>query len=114
MNAPDLERQQRDRTQSTFIKFAEIDEHAMNYGTEDHVLIMNIASEPIDILWKNMGGTRGVYIFRRMFLYVVGFFIIIFISTPTAMLSTLKQVDIFGIFDFQWAENLLPLGSFFK
>jgi len=51
--------------------------------------MMNMASEPIDILWKNMGGTRGVYLFRRIFIYFLGIFIIIFISTPTAIISTI-------------------------
>jgi hypothetical protein len=52
-------------------------------------MVMSLASEPIDILWKNMGGNRGMFIFRRIFLHLMGFIVIIFISTPTAMLSTL-------------------------
>jgi hypothetical protein len=56
-----------------------------------------------------MGGTRGVFIFRRIFLYFLGFIIILFISTPTALLSTLQYVDVFGIFDFKWFESL-PYG----
>ena len=52
---------------------------------------MNIASDPIDIMWKNMGGTRrGLFIFRRLFLHILTLIIIMFISTPTAMLSSLK------------------------
>jgi hypothetical protein len=74
---------------------------------------MNLASEPIDILWKNMGGTRGVFIFRRIFLYLAGIIIILFISTPTALLSSLQYVDVFGLFDFKWFENL-PYGQFIK
>jgi hypothetical protein len=62
--------------------------------------MVNLASEPIDLLWKNMGGTRGLYIFRRMFLYLLGLIIILFISTPTAIVSSLKYVDVFGVFDF--------------
>lgn len=54
------------------------------------MLLINQASEPIDLLWKNMGGTRGVVIFRRWILYALGIIIILFISTPTAMLTTLK------------------------
>lgn len=65
-----------------------MDLQVMRHGTEDTVLIMNLASEPIDLLWKNIGGQRGVFLFRRIFLYVLGFIIILFISTPTAMLST--------------------------
>lgn len=62
--------------------------------------MVSTASEPIDLLWKNMGGTRGLFIFRRLFLYILGFIIIMFISTPTAILSNLKSVDVFGIFDY--------------
>ena len=51
--------------------------------------MVNLASEPIDILWKNMGGNRGLFIFRRLFILVLALFIIVFISTPTAMLSSL-------------------------
>ena len=74
---------------------------------------MNTASEPIDILWKNLGGTRGLFLFRRIFLYFLGVVIILFISTPTAMLSTLQYVDILGISDFNWFDNL-PYGQFLK
>jgi hypothetical protein len=52
---------------------------------------MNLASDPIDIMWKNLGGTRrGLFIFRRIILHFLTLIIILFISTPTAMLSTLK------------------------
>ena len=68
---------------------------------------MNLASDPIDILWRNIGGTsRGVFIFRRLFLHCISILVMLFISTPTAMLSTLRQADVLGIFDFDWAENL--------
>eukprot|EP00347_Sterkiella_histriomuscorum_P002304 403368673 len=109
-----LHQPQRDRVQSTFIKFEEMDAQVQMQGAGDQVLIMNLASDPIDILWRNIGGTsRGVFIFRRLFLHLIGILIVLFISTPTAMLSTLRQVDIFGIFDFTWADNL-PQGSFLK
>ena len=51
--------------------------------------MLNLASEPIDLLWKNLGGTRGVYLFRRIILYLLGLFVILFLTTPTAMLSSL-------------------------
>lgn len=51
---------------------------------------MSLASDPIDILWRNIGGTnRGVFIFRRLFLHAIGILIVLFVSTPTAVLSTL-------------------------
>lgn len=74
---------------------------------------MNLASEPIDIIWSNIGGTRGVFIFRRLFLHLICFVVVLFISTPTAMLSTIQYVDVFGLFDFRWFESL-PMGPFLK
>jgi hypothetical protein len=79
--------------------------------------MVNQASDPIDIMWKNVGGSsRGVFLFRRILLHAMTLFVILFISTPTAMLSTLKSIDVFGIFSFNWIdsipflkENLPPL-----
>lgn len=90
-----------------------MDAQASSHGAGEQILMMSLASEPVDILWKNMGGTRGVYIFRRLILYTLGFVIIFFISTPTAMLSTIQQADVFGIFDLTWADNL-PYGAFMR
>jgi len=76
---------------------------------------MQMASEPIDTLWKNMGGIRGMYIFRRIFLNLLALIVILFITTPTVMLSALKMVDIFNFFDM--ASNMteyIPLGNFIK
>lgn len=77
---------------------------------------MSLASDPIDILWKNLGGaSRGVFIFRRLILHIITIVIILFISTPTAMLSTLKQFDMFGFLNFNWVDNLpFGAGNFFK
>lgn len=101
--------------QSTFIKFEEIDAQVSQNGyVSDQVLLVNLASDPIDILWKNIGGSdRGLFIFRRLILHSLTIVIILFISTPTAMLSTLKQFDLFGFLNFDWAENL-PGGALVK
>jgi hypothetical protein len=81
---------------------------------EEQILLINIASDPIDILWKKLGGSnRGVFIFRRLILHILTLVIILFISTPTAMLSTIKEFDMFGFLSFDWAESL-PLGNFLK
>lgn len=80
----------------------------------EQVILMTMASDPIDILWKNLGGSnRGIFIFRRLFLHTLTIVIILFISTPTAMLSTLKKFDAFGFLNFDWAEAL-PGGNFLK
>ena len=106
---------QRERVQSTFVKFEEQDAQVQQGRiTSDQVLLINLASDPIDILWKNIGGSnRGVFIFRRLFLHTLTIVTILFISTPTAMLSTLKQIDIFGVLNFDWAAGL-PMGNFLK
>jgi len=69
--------------------------------------MINQASDPIDIMWKNIGGTsRGVFLFRRLLLHALTILVILFISTPTAMLSTLKKIDVFGIFSFNWIDSI--------
>ena len=106
-----IRQQQRNRRVSTFMVLDDL-QHISNEQRD--VLLVNMASDPIDIMWKNMGGTnRGLFIFRRLFLHVLTLTTIIFITTPTAMLSTLEQIDTFGFLSFEWAEKL-PLGSFFK
>jgi hypothetical protein len=80
----------------------------------EDVLFINLASDPIDIMWKNIGGSsRGLFIFRRIFLHLLTIFIILFISTPTAMLLKLKEIEIFAFLNFDWAESL-PMGNFIK
>jgi len=53
---------------------------------------MSEAGDPVDIAWRNMGGTRGVYFFRKFFFNIVGLAIVIFLSTPAAIFSTLKMI----------------------
>jgi hypothetical protein len=57
---------------------------------------MTQASDPIDIIWYNMGGTRGLYIFRVIFFNFFVLAIVIFLSTPAAIYSTLKMIQLFG------------------
>jgi hypothetical protein len=77
----------------------------------EQVLLVNQASDPIDILWKNLGGTsRGIFLFRRLILHTLTIVVILFISTPAAMLGALKQIDIFGWYD-NWEENLPNMGG---
>jgi hypothetical protein len=69
--------------------------------------MVNQASDPIDIMWKNIGdSSRGVFMFRRLVLHALTIFVILFISTPTAMLSTLKKIDVLGLFSFTWIEGI--------
>ena len=50
---------------------------------------MHKASEPLDILWKNMGIINTHFSFTRFFLFILGFFLIIFFSSPAVMLAKL-------------------------
>ena len=51
---------------------------------------MGPATEPVDIIWANMGGTRGFYIFRKFIFNFLGLIIVLFLSTPAAIYSTFK------------------------
>jgi hypothetical protein len=85
-----------------------MDAQAHQYANpNDEVLITNLASDPIDILWKNLGGSsRGLFIFRRLILHSLTIVIILFITTPAAMLSTIKKIDFFEFLNFEWTSNL--------
>ena len=60
------------------------------------MFVMTQASDPIDIIWYKMGGTRGLYIFRVIFFNIFVLAIVIFLSTPAAIYSTLKMIQLFG------------------
>ena len=62
---------------------------APDYGSSQHVLIMHKASEPLDILWKNMGVIDTHFAFTRFFLFIGGFIVIVFLSSPAVMLTRL-------------------------
>lgn len=62
-------------------------------------MIISEAGDPIDIIWKNLGGTRGVYFFRKLFFTVIGLTIVLFLSTPAAIYSTLKMIQFFSFLD---------------
>jgi len=32
--------------------------------------------------------------------------VILFITTPTAILSTIQKIDVFGVFSFTWVESI--------
>ena len=73
----------------------------------------SLASEPFDINWKNIGGSRGVFVLRRFFITVVSIVVLVFVTTPASMLSALKSIDFLGLSDTNWLDNL-PFGSVIK
>ena len=90
---------------STFNKFEDVNnEHVLQkYSTS--VLSMRKITEPTDILWKNMSGERGLFLVRRLFLFIAGLLIIIFVSSPTVLFANIKKLDEKNYFDFEWMEN---------
>ena len=63
---------------------------------------MHKASEPLDILWKNLGVIETHFAFTRFFLFLAGFIIIFFISSPAVMLANLQKIDPTSFLKFDW------------
>lgn len=77
----------------------------IDYDRSNVILIANKASEPIDILWRNMGEIVSPFSFTRFFLFVLALLCVLFLSSPAVMLSKLQKVDPTSFFYFQWTEN---------
>ena len=67
--------------------------------SKDLTLVMGEASDPVDIIWRNMGGTRGVYFLRKFIFNVIGLFVVFFVTTPAAIYSSLKMLEAFKFLD---------------
>lgn len=80
---------------------------------EHAVLIMQKATEPTDILWKNITGTRGLFVIRRFGLFLLGLFLLFFVTTPTVFFVNLKSLDQTHFLDFEWSKDL-PMGNLIK
>ena len=104
------------RSASTLFKYSSSDErHAEEHDEEllklykDAILVARPANEPSDILWKNMRGSRGHFLVRRMALFILGILIIVFVSSPTVIFASIKANDKSHLLEFDWVENL-PAG----
>ena len=75
----------------TFDKFEDEDLAVADqaYSQSTGVLVVSQASDPVDIIWSNMGGARGLYLVRVLLLNLLVLYIILFLSTPTAIYSSL-------------------------
>ena len=60
-----------------------------------------------------MRGSRGLFLFRRLILYIIGVLIIVFISSPTVLFANIKAMDKTHFWDFEWVEDL-PAGDLLK
>ena len=105
---------------STFQRFNEeygIDDLEANFDEENNSLLIdkNVdilvdqMIEPIDIIWKNVGGDRGLFIFRRIILNILLIILLIFFTTPMSLFSFMKRFDAFKVLEFKWVINI-PYG----
>jgi hypothetical protein len=99
------------RKKSTFNRFEDIDDRLAdeNEETEDHY-VMEGAKEPMDIIWSNMSGTRGLYFWRRFGLHCVSIFIMLFLTTPSVILATLKRLDVLKLHELELSDYV-PFGD---
>jgi len=80
----------RGRSKSTFFNFTDLDDEELTHMYDRAVLLMQKATEPTDILWKNITGTRGMFIIRRAFFTCVLIGTLFFVTTPTVIFFNLK------------------------
>jgi hypothetical protein len=73
---------------------------------------MSEAGDPVDIIWRNMGGTRGVYFFRKFFFNILGLGVVLFLSTPAAIYSSLKMMQFFRFLDVTTFDKDSFFGNF--
>jgi hypothetical protein len=76
---------QNSRVDSTFGKFEDEDLELEIMDHEKVDMLVDQMIEPLDIIWLNIGGGRGLFICRRILLSLLTFFILIFISTPAVI-----------------------------
>ena len=108
-----FQQQARGRNISTFIKMEDVQEKELETIYNETVLVVSRATEPSDILWKHMTGTRGLFIYRRIFLTIASILIIVFVSSPAAILNNVKAMDKSRLLEFDWVSNLW-IGNFLR
>lgn len=73
-------------------------------------IVVTRGFHPYDFIWQNVGGTRGFYFFRRLGLLMLSILILLFLSTPAALLAALRSAV--GGVDASWVNDLPdPLGN---
>ena len=109
------------KAKSTFQKFSEdynigglednyIFEENSEYEIKQNMnILVDQLIEPIDIIWVNIGGDKGLYVFRRVFLNLLLLFLLIFFTTPMGFVSAFKKVDKYQILEFKWLK-VIPFG----
>lgn len=84
----------------------------IDYDDPSNIVIVHKASEPLDILWKNLGKIEGHFAFTRVLIFIAGFFIIIFLSSPAVMLARLQKLDASGFLSLDWTKSYGSLGKY--
>ena len=109
------------KAKSTFQKFNEdynigslednyfFEENSENEIKENMNILVDQIIEPIDIVWVNIGGDKGLYVFRRIFLNLLLLALLIFFTTPMGFISAFKKVDKYEILEFKWLK-VIPFG----
>ena len=93
-NNKDLEIGGRRKSTSTFRAFHDEDLLEGNFNIEKMDIMVDQMIEPLDIIWTNVGGDRGVNLWRIIFATILLFLVLIFLTTPTVMYSALKHIII--------------------
>ena len=83
-----------------------------DYDNQENIIIVNKASEPIDILWKNLGVIESHYSFTRMFIFIACLMVILFLSSPAVMLARLQDIDPTEFLAFGWSKYFGWLGPY--
>ena len=86
----------------------------VDYNDSNSILVTRKASEPLDILWKNMGIITNHFQFMRFFMIVIGLVLIIFLSSPAVLLAKVKQADPTHFLEMDWTNDVGHFGPFIR
>eukprot|EP00742_Colponemidia_sp_Colp-10_P008534 GILJ01009248.1.p1 GENE.GILJ01009248.1~~GILJ01009248.1.p1 ORF type:complete len:943 (-),score=102.35 GILJ01009248.1:123-2888(-) len=70
-------------------------------------ILVNPCPDPVDIIWSNVGTPSSGYFVRRVLLNLLAILVLIFLSTPTVIFSTLKSIQGLNVLlDFGWTHTI--------
>jgi hypothetical protein len=103
------------RTQGNFLKHSEEQDLInVDYDKSKTIIIVNKASEPLDIIWQNMGEIVSLFSFTRAFLLILALLFIVFLSSPAVMLTKLQKVDPTAFLYFKWVDQFGSLAPYLQ